>query len=126
MKDVYNPGKGFAFVTFSTPGEAQAAIKVMYRTNMCGKDIRCSLACKRREETKTEKKLKMRLKEMEAEIEKFKYVLGVLRLAFVDLNISGNLRGKRKWTKITQGNNISVMKKYISVQFFKIFILNQV
>ena len=72
VTDIFNPGKGFAFVTFSTPGEAQAAIKAMDGTNVCGRDIQCSLARKRREETKTEKKLRMRMKEMEAEIEELK------------------------------------------------------
>ena len=100
---------------------------------MCGRDIQCSLARRRREETRTEKELKMRLKELEAEIEKFKYVLGVLRLAFVDFNISGYLRRMRKWRK---GNNISVMKnlllhqapviKYEVFSSFKIFILNPI
>ena len=66
---------------------------------MCGRDIQCSLARKRREETRKEKDLKMRLKEMEAEFEKFKYVLGVMRLAFVDFNISGDLRRKISWSE---------------------------
>merc|ERR1719472_231523 len=29
VTDAYNPGKGFAFITFSSPDEAQAAIKAM-------------------------------------------------------------------------------------------------
>ena len=44
ITDAYNPGKGFAFVTFSTPDEAQAAISAMNGTNVCGRDIECRLA----------------------------------------------------------------------------------
>ena len=37
--DAYNPGKGFAFIQYSSPDEAQAAIKAMNGTNVCGRDI---------------------------------------------------------------------------------------
>ena len=60
-------------------------------------------------------------------------VPSLTRLAFVDFNISGNLRRKRKWRK---GYNISVMKnlllhqapviKYEVFSIFKIFILNPI
>ena len=39
VTDAYNPGKGFAFIQYSTPDEAQAAIKAMAGTNVCGRDI---------------------------------------------------------------------------------------
>ena len=44
VTDAYNPGKGFAFVTFSSPDEAQAAIKAMDGTHVCGRDIQCNIA----------------------------------------------------------------------------------
>merc|ERR1712098_258639 len=44
ITDAYNPGKGFAFVTFSTPDEAQAAISAMNGTHVCGRDIECNVA----------------------------------------------------------------------------------
>jgi len=36
VTDAYNPGKGFAFVTYSKPAEAQAAIAAMEGTEVCG------------------------------------------------------------------------------------------
>ena len=39
VTDAYNPGKGFAFIAYSSPDEAQAAIKAMNGTNVCGRDI---------------------------------------------------------------------------------------
>ena len=39
VTDAYNTGKGFAFITYSSPDEAQAAIKAMNGTNLCGRDI---------------------------------------------------------------------------------------
>merc|ERR1719323_1024533 len=44
VTDSYNTGKGFAFVTFSTSDEAQAAIAAMSGTNVCGRDIDCNIA----------------------------------------------------------------------------------
>merc|ERR1719512_325392 len=44
ITDAYNPGKGFAFITFSSPDEAQAAISAMSGTNVCGRDIECNVA----------------------------------------------------------------------------------
>merc|ERR1712012_998239 len=44
VTDSYNTGKGFAFITFSTADEAQAAIAAMSGTNVCGRDIDCNLA----------------------------------------------------------------------------------
>ena len=67
LTDVYNPGKGFAFITFATPAEAQAAIKAMDGTQVCGRDIQCSLARKRKEESKAVMNLKMRVKHLESQ-----------------------------------------------------------
>ena len=39
VTDAYNTAKGFAFITYSSPDEAQAAIKAMNGTNVCGRDI---------------------------------------------------------------------------------------
>ena len=39
VTDAYNTGKGFAFITYSSPDEAQAAIKAMNGTHVCGRDI---------------------------------------------------------------------------------------
>ena len=44
VTDAYNTGKGFAFITYSSPDEAQAAIKAMNGTNVCGRDIECNIA----------------------------------------------------------------------------------
>ena len=44
VTDAYNPGKGFAFITYSSPDEAQAAISAMDGTNVCGRDIECNIA----------------------------------------------------------------------------------
>jgi len=44
ITDAYNPGKGFAFVTYSSPDEAQAAIAAMNGTHVCGRDIECNIA----------------------------------------------------------------------------------
>ena len=65
VTDAYNPGKGFAFVTFSSPDEAQAAIKAMDGSEVCGQAVNCTLARKRRELSKEEKKLKLKVKSLE-------------------------------------------------------------
>jgi len=44
VTDTFNPGRGFAFVTYSTPDEAQAAIAAMNGTHVCGRDIECNIA----------------------------------------------------------------------------------
>merc|ERR1719461_1531609 len=44
VTDAYNTGKGFAFITYSSPDEAQAAIKAMNGTHVCGRDIECNIA----------------------------------------------------------------------------------
>lgn len=44
VTDAYNPGKGFAFITYSSPDEAQAAIAAMNGTHVCGRDIECNIA----------------------------------------------------------------------------------
>eukprot|EP00092_Neocalanus_flemingeri_P020733 GFUD01022468.1.p1 GENE.GFUD01022468.1~~GFUD01022468.1.p1 ORF type:complete len:727 (-),score=304.86 GFUD01022468.1:132-2312(-) len=36
VTDAYNPGKGFAFVTYSKPAEAKAAMEAMEGTEVCG------------------------------------------------------------------------------------------
>ena len=46
IADAYNTGKGFAFITFSSAGEAQAAISAMNGTNVCGRDIECNVAAR--------------------------------------------------------------------------------
>ena len=48
VTDTFNPGRGFAFVTYSTPDEAQAAIAAMNGTHVCGRDIECNIAKPRR------------------------------------------------------------------------------
>ena len=65
VTDAYNPGKGFAFVTFSSPDEAQAAIKAMDGSEVCGQAVNCTLARKRRELSNEEKKLKLKVKSLE-------------------------------------------------------------
>ena len=44
VTDAYNPGKGFAFITYSSPDEAQAAISAMNGTVVCGRKIECAIA----------------------------------------------------------------------------------
>jgi len=44
VTDAYNPGKGFAFVTYSKPAEAQAAIAAMEGTEVCGCYITLNVA----------------------------------------------------------------------------------
>jgi len=44
VTDVYNPGKGFAFVTLSTKDEAEKAIEALNGKEVCGKEIGCNVA----------------------------------------------------------------------------------
>jgi len=44
VTDAYNPGKGFAFVNFSTEDEANVAIEEMNGKEVCGKEIECNIA----------------------------------------------------------------------------------
>ena len=44
VTDAYNPGRGFAFITYSSPDEAQAAVEAMNSTHVCGRDIECNIA----------------------------------------------------------------------------------
>jgi len=44
VTDAYNPGKGFAFVNFSTEDEANVAIEAMNGKEVCGKEIECNIA----------------------------------------------------------------------------------
>ena len=51
VTDVYNPGKGYAFITFSTKAEAHAAVAAMDETEVCGRVIGCKIAKPRVEST---------------------------------------------------------------------------
>ena len=44
VTDTYNPGKGFAFVNFSTESEANKAVEAMNGKEVCGKEIECNIA----------------------------------------------------------------------------------
>merc|ERR1711892_30565 len=44
VTDAYNPGKGFAFVTFSKPAEATAAMEALEGQEVCGNYINVSVA----------------------------------------------------------------------------------
>ena len=44
ITDFYNPGKGFAFLTFSTPEEALACIAAMDGTEVAGQVVRMNIA----------------------------------------------------------------------------------
>ena len=44
ITDFYNPGKGFAFLTFSTPEEALACIAAMDGTEVAGQVVRMTIA----------------------------------------------------------------------------------
>ena len=49
VKDAYNTGKDFAFITYSRPEEVQAAISAMNGTVVCGRKILCEAAKSDRE-----------------------------------------------------------------------------
>jgi len=44
VTDSFNPGRGFAFITMATPEEAQACIKALDGTEVCGRTIQLNLA----------------------------------------------------------------------------------
>ena len=44
VTDVYNTGKGYAFITFSSKAEAHAAVAAMDGTEVCGRVIVCEIA----------------------------------------------------------------------------------
>ena len=44
VTDAYNPGRGFAFITYSSPAEANAAIAAMEGQEVCGREIQCNIA----------------------------------------------------------------------------------
>ena len=44
VTDAYNPGKGFAFVTFSKPSEATAAMEALEGQEVCGNVVNINIA----------------------------------------------------------------------------------
>lgn len=44
VTDTFNPGRGFAFVTFSSPGEAQDAIDALNETEVLGRKVSINVA----------------------------------------------------------------------------------
>merc|ERR1719431_2349122 len=44
VTDFFNPGRGFAFITYSAAEEAQACIKAMDNTEMAGRTIQMNIA----------------------------------------------------------------------------------
>ena len=44
VTDAFNPGRGFAFITYSTPDEAQKAIAALDGKEVCGREIQCNIA----------------------------------------------------------------------------------
>jgi len=44
VTDAYNPGRGFAFITFATAAEANKAIEAMEGQEVCGRTIQCNVA----------------------------------------------------------------------------------
>lgn len=44
VKDVYNTGKGFAFVSYDTKAEAESAVEALNGSELCGETITCNLA----------------------------------------------------------------------------------
>ena len=44
VTDFFNPGRGFAFITFSTNEEAEACIAANDNTNIAGRDVQMNIA----------------------------------------------------------------------------------
>merc|ERR1711910_9730 len=44
VTDAYNPGRGFAFVTFATAEDAQKAMNALEGQEVCGREIQCNVA----------------------------------------------------------------------------------
>lgn len=44
VTDAYNPGRGFAFVTFSSAEDAQKAMNALEGQEVCGREIQCNVA----------------------------------------------------------------------------------
>merc|ERR1712083_1255561 len=44
VTDTFNPGRGFAFVTFSSPGEAQDAIDALNESEILGRKVSINVA----------------------------------------------------------------------------------
>jgi len=54
IKDIFNPGKNFAFVKFSTPAEASLAAKEMNGTDLCGSIISVNVSKPKQKSQKSE------------------------------------------------------------------------
>ena len=44
VTDAYNPGRGFAFITFASAAEANKAMEAMEGQEVCGRVIQCNVA----------------------------------------------------------------------------------
>jgi len=44
VTDAYNPGRGFAFVTFASAEDAQKAMNALEGQEVCGREIQCNIA----------------------------------------------------------------------------------
>merc|ERR1712233_45400 len=44
VTDAYNPGRGFAFVTFASAEDAQKAMNALEGQEVCGREIQCNVA----------------------------------------------------------------------------------
>ena len=44
VTDAYNPGRGFAFITYSSAAEASTAMEAMEGQEVCGRTIQCNVA----------------------------------------------------------------------------------
>jgi len=44
VTDAYNPGRGFAFITYGSPAEAKTAMEALEGQEVCGRTIQCNIA----------------------------------------------------------------------------------
>ena len=44
VTDAYNPGRGFAFITYATAAEANTAMEALEGQEVCGRQIQCNVA----------------------------------------------------------------------------------
>jgi len=51
VTDAYNPGRGFAFVTFASAEDAQKAMNALEGQEVCGREIQCNVAKPREQKT---------------------------------------------------------------------------